>query len=114
MAKAMDKRLQQTVLLVDDEASVRAYVKTVLQGQGLNVLEAADGVDALGVLRCFGRAVDLLITDVQMPRMMGTDLVQAVRSDYPNIPVVYISGERLERELHNPPLRIVFPPSTPL
>jgi two-component system cell cycle sensor histidine kinase/response regulator CckA len=90
----MGQAVQQIVLLVDDESSTRTFVKCILQSEGLEVLEAGEGVDALALLRCLGRPVDLLVTDIKMPRMMGTDLARVVRTDYPTIPVVYISGER--------------------
>jgi len=106
----MGKPLQQTVLLVDDHASVRTFLMSFLQREGFQVLEAVDGVDALERLRCLGRAVDLLVTDVRMPRMMGTDLAQAVRSDYPHTPVVFISGEHLACEFHDPIRGTVFLP----
>ncbi len=48
------------------------------------------------------------MTDITMPRMTGIELVRAVKNDYPGIPVVYISGEALREELHNPQTRIVF------
>ena len=108
--EAMGNAVQQMVLLVDDEPSIRTYVKAVLQAEGLQVLEAGDGVDALALLRCLERPVDLLVTDIKMPQMMGTDLARAVRSDYPNTPVVYISGEHLERDLHDPLRQMIFLP----
>ena len=106
----MGEPFQQTVLLVDDEATGRTFVKSVLECEGFQVFEAADGVDALVLLRSLGRTVDLLLTDVKMPRMTGAELAQAVRSEYPGTPIVYISGERLESELHKPLRRMVFLP----
>jgi CheY-like chemotaxis protein len=94
--------------LVDDEAALRAYVARVLQLGGFEVMEAADGVDALAVLRAVGRAVDVLVTDIKMPRMLGTELVEAATRDFPGLPVVYISGEHLKTQLHRPELGIVF------
>lgn len=106
--EVMGNPIPQTVLLVDDEPSIRTYVKSILQHEGLEVIVAGDGVDALALLRCLGRPVDLLITDIKMPRMMGTDLGRLVRTDYPTTPVVYISGDRLERDLHDPARQMVF------
>jgi CheY-like chemotaxis protein len=104
----VENSIQRTVLLVDDEAWVRAYVKTVLQREGIQVLEAVDGADALALLQKLGGAVDVLLTDVRMPRMTGTELVKAIKTDFPNIPVVYISGEPLKQELHDPLHGVVF------
>jgi len=95
-------------LLVDDEPCVRAYVSRVLQCGGFEVFEAADGADALSRLRELQGAVDILVTDVTMPRMTGTELVGAVRTEFPRIPVLFISGEQLGEALHDPGGRIVF------
>jgi two-component system cell cycle sensor histidine kinase/response regulator CckA len=104
----VNTQAQQKVLLVDDEWSVRVYVANVLQGDGFDVLEAADGVDALALLLQMRGAVDVLVTDVQMPRMTGIDLVEKVKTEFPSIPVVYISGDHLTKELHNPSHCVVF------
>lgn len=100
--------MRQTVLLVDDEASVRLYVTTVLRREGFQVLEAADGVDALTMLREIRGAVDVLVTDIEMPRMTGIELVTAAKIAFPGIQVVYISGEHLQQELHDPQHCVAF------
>lgn len=106
--EAAEKPSQRIVLLVDDESSIRGYVKTVLQQQGYQVLEAADGVDALTLFRKLGGAIDVLVTDIKMPRLDGIQLAKAVRLEDPNIPVVYISGERSHDDLHDPTSRIML------
>jgi len=103
-----ERRMRRTVLLVDDEPGIRAYARAVLQRQRYRVLEAADGFDALILLRELGGAVDVLVTDVDMPRMTGIELGQAVRTDFPGIPVVYISGDHVKAEFHDHPVRSVF------
>ena len=99
---------QRVVLLVDDDAIVRTYVKRLLQLNGYQVLEAADGVDALALLRKVGGAVDVLVTDVKMPRMTGKELVEVARKEFPNIAVVLISGDCLLEDLQLPRQRVVF------
>jgi len=99
---------QRVVLLVDDDAIVRTYVKRLLQLNGYQVLEAADGADALALLRKLSGAVDVLVTDVKMPGMTGTELVKVAKTEFPNIPVVFISGDFLWDELHVPWQRVVF------
>ena len=106
--EAAGRPSQRVVLLVDDEASVRSYVRRVLQRGGYQVLEAADGVDALDLVRKLGGAVDLLVTDVRMPRSTGTELAKVVKTEFPNLPVVFISGEHLKDQLHDPERRAVF------
>ncbi len=99
---------QRVVLLVDDETIVRTYVRRLLQLNGYQVLEAADGVDALALLRKVGGAVDVLVTDVKMPRMTGKELVEVARTEFPNIAVVLISGDCLLEDLQLPRQRVVF------
>lgn len=98
----------RTALLVDDDAPVRRYVTTVLRREGFDVLEACDGADALSLLHEIQGAVDVLVTDVEMPQMNGTDLVRAARVCFPGIPVLYVSGPCLKEDLHCPQDRVAF------
>ena len=108
MVSAMNNQARRKVLLVDDEWPVRAFIANALQREGFEVLEAVDGLDAFGVLQQVDGAVDVLVTDVRMPRMTGIELVEKVKTAFPGIPVVYISGECLHDQLHNPSARVVF------
>jgi len=80
------------ILLADDDAAVRHFVKAILNQEGYQVLEAADGYDALALARKVAGAVDLLVTDIEMPGMDGRALAGAIRDMYHNVPVIYISG----------------------
>jgi CheY-like chemotaxis protein len=100
--------MAQIALLVDDEQPLRTYLSEVLRLEGFAVLEAVDGLDALSLLRSVRGNVDLLITDINMPRMNGIELVQAVKAEFPDIPVVYISALGLRDGLHDPRKRMVF------
>lgn len=81
-----------TVLVVDDEASVRALVAEVLEGLGYKVIEAADGPSGLTVLRSDVR-IDLLVSDVGMPGgMNGRQMVDAARQQRPRLRVLFITG----------------------
>ena len=82
---------QKTVLVVDDDATVRTLLFRILSGDGYNVLEAADGVAALEIIGGAHR-VGLLITDVVMPRMGGCELFIAARKVLPELPIIVISG----------------------
>ncbi len=86
------KPLEQVVLLAEDEAPVRAFVKTILQREGYQVLEAADGRGAMALAHKMNFAIDLLVTDIKMPGMDGLALAQALKEVRPEIPVVYMSG----------------------
>jgi CheY-like chemotaxis protein len=100
--------MAQIALLVDDEKAIRAYVAMILEQEGFQVLEADDGLDALTLLRQIRGTVDVLVTDVSMPRMTGIELVNTVTVEFPAIPVVYVSGLAPQDNLHNPSRRMVF------
>ncbi len=84
--------LSNVILLVDDDASVRHFIKVILSREGYQVLEAADGGKALALVRKLAGSVDLVVTDVEMPGMDGRALGKAIREEYGNVPVIYISG----------------------
>ncbi len=90
--EATVKPLEQVVLLAEDDPPVRVFVKTILQREGYQVLEAADGSSALALARKVNGAIDLLVTDIKMPGMDGLALAQALKELRPEIPVVYMSG----------------------
>jgi PAS domain S-box-containing protein len=81
-----------TVLVVDDESEVRALIAEVLRGSGYHVVVAADGDAAIALLERAARPVDLLVTDVVMPVMSGTDLAARVTSSSPTTRVLFVSG----------------------
>jgi PAS domain S-box-containing protein len=83
---------QETILLVEDEEDVRGLAREVLERQGYTVLEAGDGVQALQRCESEGDRIDLILTDVVMPRMSGRELVDRVRVTRPALPVLYMSG----------------------
>ncbi len=107
-----------TVLLVEDEPAVLALAARVLRGAGYSVLEASDGLEALQVHEVHGGPVDLLITDVVMPRLGGPDLATRLRKACPDLRVIYMSGytdNKTVRDLmadqRNPFLQKPFTPS---
>ena len=85
---------QQTILAVDDSASMRQMVRFTLEGAGYKVVQASDGMEALEVAR--GASVDLVLTDVNMPRMDGISLVRELRSldSYKFVPMLVLQVER--------------------
>ncbi|RDI62613.1 hybrid sensor histidine kinase/response regulator [Microvirga subterranea] len=78
---ATDQRGATTILVVDDSITTRTLEKSILEAQGYRVLLSVDGIDALNVLRSGEAMVDLVIADVEMPRMDGFGLLQAVKTD---------------------------------
>jgi CheY-like chemotaxis protein len=81
------------VLVVDDDSSSRTGMQRVLERLGYEVIVAADAFDALRLLQQTHIAVDLLVTDVQMPGMRGDALVHQIRASWPDLPVLFVSGE---------------------
>jgi two-component system cell cycle sensor histidine kinase/response regulator CckA len=92
------RRGTETLLLVEDETGVREPLHRALQSYGYTVLVAADGEQALHRMATHDSGIDLLITDVVMPRLNGPDLVQRVRQVHPDMRVLYVSGY-VERSL---------------
>lgn len=81
------------VLVVDDDASTRGSMQRVLEHHGYQVITAADAEEALRLLEETHIAVDLVVTDVQMPGMLGDALVDRIRRASPDLPVLFVSGE---------------------
>jgi PAS domain S-box-containing protein len=82
----------QTLLLVEDEESLRTLTRTLLQHSGYTVLEAGDGRQAIEIARQHIGPIDLLLTDVVMPGMNGRAVAQHLMGIRPGIGVVYMSG----------------------
>jgi signal transduction histidine kinase/CheY-like chemotaxis protein len=81
----------RTVLVVDDEDSVRRLVSAVLRRHGFSIIEAANGREALTAL-AERYDVDLVISDVLMPELGGRELAKQLQRDRPEMPVLFISG----------------------
>ena len=99
-------RGSETVLLVEDEGAVRAALHRLLARQGYMVLEAADGEEALEIWRARGRDVDLVLTDLAMPRLGGLALAGRLRAMRPELPVVLMTayaGEAADSRAELPP-----------
>lgn len=78
------------ILVVDDESAVRRFVARALLEQGFLVVEALDGLDALDTVRTVD--VDVIVSDVVMPRLNGVQLMTALAVSHPRLPVVLMSG----------------------
>jgi two-component system chemotaxis response regulator CheY len=83
----------KTILFVDDSASIRALVKMILEEDGYNVLMSEDGQDAMKFFD--GQTVDLVITDLHMPRMNGIELIKEIRKikSYRFVPILFLTTE---------------------
>jgi two-component system cell cycle sensor histidine kinase/response regulator CckA len=81
-----------TILLVDDDEAVRRFTRRILMQQGFNLIEASDGAEALEVASAFAQSIELLLTDVIMPKVNGLVLAQRLLQERPGIRVLYMSG----------------------
>ncbi|HEY9240762.1 MAG TPA: ATP-binding protein [Streptosporangiaceae bacterium] len=82
----------ELVLVVEDEASIREATRRVLAGHGYRVLTAACGEEALAIAAREPEPVDVLLTDVMMPNMLGTEVAERLRGMQPGLRVLFMSG----------------------
>ena len=106
------------VLVVEDEALIALSYADLLEAEGYEVDLAADGAEALDAARRLGTGLGVLVTDLNMPRMGGEDLIRALRAERPGLPVVVVTGsapfgglEELRRNVggHGPVLLLLKP-----
>lgn len=89
-----DRAVEGRVLVVDDEEQVRKVVGTTLKKGGYDVEEAGDGARAIEVLNSGENPmmVDVIICDIRMPRINGTEAIKYFRSQYPSTPVIVLTA----------------------
>ena len=83
--------MTKTILLVDDEDLLREGLREILELRKFNVLEAANGADALEQFALADK-IDLVISDVVMPEMDGVDFIDHLRKSFPDVPILTMSG----------------------
>ena len=107
----------ETILLVEDEDSVRRLARRILHHRGYRVLESRDGKEALELATHHPGKIDLVLTDVIMPEMSGRGLVERLRAVRPTAAVVYMSGytadDVVRRGLFEPGSKFVQKPFIP-
>jgi len=79
-----------TILVVDDEAMIRNLLEKILAREGYKILMAKDGQEALDIIS--SKKVDIVISDMKMPRMNGLDLLKIIKKERPEIGVVIMTG----------------------
>ncbi|MBN1833630.1 MAG: PAS domain S-box protein [Deltaproteobacteria bacterium] len=89
-AKGLDG--SETVLIVEDDSSVRKLLRNTLKEKGYKILEAENGENALRVSQTHDGSIDLILTDVVMPKMNGTELAKWMEKIYPHVKVIFMSG----------------------
>jgi CheY-like chemotaxis protein len=92
LEEGIGPRGKETVLLVEDDGDVREFVQDVLRSHGYTVLAAVDGPQALSLIQQHAGSIELVVTDVIMPRMMGSEVAARITALRPSIKVLYISG----------------------
>jgi two-component system cell cycle sensor histidine kinase/response regulator CckA len=83
---------RETILVVEDEPGVLRLIGETLRGHGYNVLESSDSAEALEMADREGQRVDLLLTDILMPKVNGSSLAIAWRARHPDVKVLFMSG----------------------
>lgn len=83
---------RRVVLLADDEVLIRNLVRLSLEDAGFQVLSAADGLEALALSRNYPEKIDVLLTDIDMPNLDGISLTERIRTERPDIKVLFMSG----------------------
>jgi CheY-like chemotaxis protein len=80
------------VLVAEDEAMIALSLADLLEAEGYEVTLAGDGAEALDLARRLGTALDALVTDLNMPKMSGEDLIHTLRGERPGLPIVVVTG----------------------
>ncbi|MGP0048244.1 MAG: response regulator [Solirubrobacteraceae bacterium] len=115
-AEAADAR-RATLLLVEDEPALRTLVVTMLEEQGYAVLHAGNGLDAIAVAERHVGAIDLLVTDVVMPRLSGPELARQLQTLRPGLEVLFMSGyddsRPVSRGVQETKVNLLVKPFTP-
>jgi DNA-binding response OmpR family regulator len=85
-------RGSETILVVEDDPSVRTFAARLLRRQGYTVLTASDGSEALRVARGHSQPIDLLLADLVLPKLSGKIVAEQLRALWPNLSVIIMSG----------------------
>jgi two-component system, cell cycle sensor histidine kinase and response regulator CckA len=92
-----------TILVVDDEPQIRGLIRDVLANESYRVLEAGDGLQAIEICEQEGVNIDLLLTDIVMPKLDGIELTRRICAKLPQTQVIFMSGKcdtgMVEREV---------------
>jgi len=91
----------ETVLVVEDEDSVRRLTSLILRMYGYKVIEAHDGMDGLTIASDLDKPVDIVVTDIVMPRMSGVEMVQELYKRWGAFKLLYISGYTANAIMHD-------------
>jgi DNA-binding NtrC family response regulator len=111
-----EREVLEQVLVVDDEHAIRRFAARVLVLAGYLVHEASDGAEALAFITAAGTAVDVVVSDIMMPRLNGVELAEALAATHPDLPVILMTGygaATLAERGIAPPCAVLVKPFTP-
>src|SRR5882672_10228488 len=100
MVRSIENKDLGTVLVVDDDADILIVLKAILETQGYRALLAADAENALQLLERADIGIDLMLTDLVMPGMSGTDLARKSLMLRPKLPILFMTAFADEEALH--------------
>ena len=83
---------REIVLVVDDEATIRRFAARVLAEHGFEVHQATDGAEALDLVQGADNRIDVVVSDIVMPRLNGVELMRQLAMVRPQLPVILMSG----------------------
>lgn len=92
--------MKQTILVVDDDPQYREMIVDVLETAEYQIQQGKDGEDAFNIIESNKGKIDLLLTDIVMPRMDGVTLVEKIQAKYPQVKVIYSSGFSQSESFH--------------
>lgn len=101
--------LSATVLVIEDDEGVRHLIRRTLEAVGYKVLEAEDGEEGLRMVELHAATIDLVLTDIEMPRLDGISVARTLAAKHPRIRVVCMSG-RLEDTAFQERIGLPAPP----
>jgi len=102
-------RGSETILVVEDEQSLRKLISRVLKAGGYKVLQAQHGNEALHISKEYKKPIAILVTDVVMPKIGGRELAQCLEESRPEMKVLYISGYTDDTVIHQGVLKEGMP-----
>ncbi len=114
-AMASRNRGTETILVVEDRDDVREFVVQALEDEGYRILQASGGCEALEILRAGNQSLDLVLTDIVMHGMRGTELARQAKELFPSLEVLFMSGHAAELASAEvaASMRVVQKPFTP-
>jgi two-component system, cell cycle sensor histidine kinase and response regulator CckA len=92
LSSPLEFETRHLVLVVEDEPVVRRFAARVLDSAGYDVHEVGDGQQALDFLTAREQAVDVVVSDIVMPRLNGVQLLETLSKSHPDLPVILMSG----------------------